>query len=65
MTVTPCRPLAPDSTDPRTVAATALAVYAGSPHIAPAHWWQAGRVVASLKAAGMLRTARERKAATT
>jgi len=56
------RPFDDDSTDPQHVIARSLAEYDRRTEIAPADWWQAGRAVKALKAAELLRTARERKA---
>lgn len=56
------RPFDDASTDPQHVIAQALAEYDRDTEIPPATWWRAGQAVRALKAAGMLRTARERKA---
>lgn len=59
------RPFDDASTDPQHIIARALAEYFDGTEIRPSEWWQAGRAVKALKAAGMLRTVRERKAAKT
>lgn len=56
------RPFQAEPDDPRQVIAQSLARLAGRADIAPADWTRAGKLVRDLKAAGMLRTARERKA---
>jgi hypothetical protein len=57
------RPFQPDSTDARQVVAEVIARRDGWAEIRPGHWADAGVLVKELKAHGMLRTARERKAA--
>lgn len=57
------RPFLPDSVDVRQVIAETVAIRNGWAEIRPGHWADAGALVKALKARGMLRTARERKAA--
>jgi hypothetical protein len=56
------RPFQSNPTDPRQVIAQVLAERSGFTEIRRGHWADSGALVKALKAEGMLRTARERKA---